>query len=166
MDFILSRRSIRKYTAAPVEEEKISSLLRAAMSAPSAHNQQPWVFVIIDDREVLDRIPEFHPYSSMLLHAPIAILVCADTSNLSSPEFWPQDCSAATENILLAANSCGLGSVWLGVYPREELMSGLSRLLQLPENIQPFSLVSLGYPATEKVASKRFDPARIHRNHW
>lgn len=166
MDFILSRRSIRKYTAEPVEEEKISSLLRAAMSAPSAHNQQPWVFVIIDDREVLDRIPDFHPYSSMLLHAPIAILVCADTSNLSSPEFWPQDCSAATENILLAANSCGLGSVWLGVYPHEELMSGLSRLLQLPENIQPFSLVSLGYPATEKLPSKRFDPARIHRNHW
>ncbi len=166
MNFILSRRSIRKYTTAPVEEEKVVSLLRAAMSAPSAHNQQPWVFVIIDDREVLGRIPDFHPYSSMLLHAPIAILVCADTSNLSSPEFWPQDCSAATENILLAANSCGLGSVWLGVYPKEELMKGLSRLLELPENIQPFALVSLGYPAMEKLPSKRFDPARIHRNHW
>lgn len=166
MDFILSRRSIRKYTTESIEEEKITSLLRAAMSAPSAHNQQPWLFVVIDDRDILNKIPDFHPYSSMLLEAPLAILVCADTSGLPSPEFWPQDCAAATENILIAANSCGIGSVWLGVYPHEDLMDGLSLLLDLPGNVQPFALVSLGYAAVEKSPSERFDTARIHRNHW
>lgn len=166
MDIILSRRSIRKYENKAVEEDKITYLMEAAMSAPSAHNQQPWVFVVIDDRNILRKIPEFHPYSSMLLDSPLAVMVCVDTSRLKSPEFWPQDCAAATENILVGARSCGLGAVWLGVYPKEKLMVSLTELLKLPKNIKPFSLVSAGYPAEEKEPSGRFDPNRVHRNTW
>lgn len=166
MDIILSRRSIRKYENKPVEEDKITYLMEAAMSAPSAHNQQPWVFVVIDDRNILRKIPAFHPYSSMLLDSPLAVMVCADLSRLKSPEFWPQDCAAATENILVGSRSCGLGAVWLGVYPKEQLMASLAELLKLPENIKPFALVSVGYPAEEKEPSGRFDESRVHRNIW
>jgi len=166
LDPILKRRSIRRYTEREVSEEVVMGLLKAAMSAPSAHNQQPWEFVVITERDLLDAIPGFHPYSRMLTGAPLAILVCCNTSNLAAEDFWPQDCAAATENILLAATSSGLGSVWLGVYPKEELMKGLKDLLSLPDHIRPFALVSLGYPAVEKEPSDRFDPARIHRNGW
>jgi len=166
MEEILKRRSIRRYTEKEVSEEVVTELLKAAMSAPSAHNQQPWEFVVIDDRKTLDTIPSFHPYSSMLASAPLAILVCANSSSLAAEDFWPQDCAAATENILLAATSLGIGSVWLGVYPKAELMKGLKDLLSLPGYITPFALVSLGYPAVEKGPSDRYDPVRVHRNKW
>jgi nitroreductase len=166
LETILSRRSIRSYTEQPLNDTIYEHLLRAAMAAPSAHNQQPWEFVIIDDRKLLDSIPEFHPYSKMLTGAPAAILVCARSKDLKSEEFWPQDCAAATQNILLAATALGLGSVWLGVYPKESLMKGLRDLLGLPGDIIPFSLVSLGYPEKTKKPSDRYDPARVHRNGW
>lgn len=166
LDTILKRRSIRRYTDRNVSEEIVTDLLKAAMSAPSAHNQQPWEFVVITERDLLDAIPSFHPYSQMLTGAPLAILVCCNTTNFAAEDFWPQDCAAATENILLAATELGLGSVWLGVYPREDLMKGLKDLLTLPEHIKPFAIISLGYPAVEKGPSNRFDPARVHRNGW
>jgi nitroreductase len=166
LETIISRRSIRSYTEQPLNEAIYEDLLRAAMAAPSAHNQQPWEFVVIDDRKLLDAIPEFHPYSKMLSGAPAAILVCARSKDLKSDEFWPQDCAAATQNILLAAAALGVGSVWLGVYPKEPLMKGLRELLELPEDIVPFSLISLGYPAKSKDPSNRYDPARVHKNGW
>jgi len=166
MDPILSRRSIRRYQNRPVEEPLVEYCLRAAMAAPSAHNQQPWAFVIIDNRQLLDAIPGFHPYSRMLYEAPMAILVCGDNSDLKSPDFWPQDCAAAVENILLAACSRGLGSVWMGVYPKEPIMQGFRRLLELPDTLVPFALVALGYGAEEKGPSDRYDPGRVYRNVW
>jgi nitroreductase len=166
LETILSRRSIRSYTDRMLNDAVFEHLLKAAMAAPSAHNQQPWEFVVIDDRKLLDAIPEFHPYSKMLRQAPAAIVVCARSSGLKSDEFWPQDCAAATENILLAATALGLGSVWLGVYPKEPLMKGLRALLGLPDDIVPFSIVSLGYPAETKKPSDRYDPARVHKNGW
>ncbi|MGB4428427.1 MAG: nitroreductase family protein [Thermacetogeniaceae bacterium] len=166
LEAILTRRSIRRYPAEPVAEDLIKKLLEAAMYAPSAHNQQPWQFIVIQDRQLLDKIPEFHPYSSMLKSAPLAILVCGDSSRFKSSYFWPQDCAAATQNILLAARALGLGTVWMGVYPKENLMEGLRTLFKIPEEIIPFSLIAVGYPAEEKLKPERFDEQRIHYNGW
>ncbi|AER66093.1 nitroreductase [Thermovirga lienii DSM 17291] len=166
LDVILSRRSIRSYENKPLNDTIFEHLLKAAMTAPSAHNQQPWEFVIIDERKLLDQIPEFHPYSKMLLGAPAAILVCGNKNYIKDEDLWPQDCAAATENILLAATALQLGSVWLGVYPKRDLMEGLSKLLNLPENIIPFSLVALGFPAKTKEPANRYDPSRVHKNKW
>ncbi len=166
MEAILARRSIRKYTNKPVPDDVVGDLLRAAMSAPSAYNEQPWHFVVIRDREVLDKIPEFHPHTQMLHEAPLAILVCCDQNLKKTDWFWPQDCAAATENILIAVQAKGLGAVWCGVYPRQELMDGMRRLLGLPEHITPFSLVAIGYPAEEKPPANRYDESRVHYDRW
>lgn len=166
LNAILSRRSIRKYTAEPVPKEVIQELLEAAMSAPSASNQQPWHFLVIDDRKTLDQIPKYHPYSSMLHEATVAILVCGDLRLATLKEFWVQDCSAATENILIAAQAKGLGAVWLGIYPEEERVKGIQDLLGLPERVIPLSLVPLGYPAEEKPRANRYNASRIHHNRW
>ncbi len=171
MDAILSRRSIRKYTDQAVPEEMIKTLLAAAMSAPSVGNRQPWRFVVIDDRKTLVEITTFHPYSAMLKEAPAAILVCFDEQLVElevarKEPWWVQDCSAATENLLIAAQATGLGAVWLGVHPIEERVSGFRKLLGIPEHITPFSMISIGYPAEQKPPADRYDSSRIHHNRW
>lgn len=166
IDAILTRRSIRKFTEKPLDKTAVELLLKAAMSAPSAHNQQPWEFVVIDDRKTLDAVPSFHPYSKMLLQAQAAILVCGKTRDLPASGFWPQDCAAATQNILVAANALGIGSVWLGVYPHDELMKRSRELFNIPEDVDPFSFVALGHPGEAKEPSDRFDQGRIHHNRW
>ncbi|NLV91675.1 MAG: nitroreductase family protein [Firmicutes bacterium] len=166
MEFILTRRSIRKYTAEPVAPEDVEDLLRAAMSAPSARNEQPWHFIVITEQEVKEALMEMHPYAKMLVEAPVAILVCGDKTLETSPGYWMIDCSAATQNILLAAHSKGLGAVWLGVYPRQERMEPFAKLMGLPEHVIPFSLVALGHPAEEKPPADRFNPERIRYNRW
>ena len=166
MKAILTRRSIRKYKPQAVPDEIITELLTAAMSAPSAGNEQPWEFVVINDRKLLDRIPEFHPYATMLKEAPVAILVCGDLKREKHKGYWVQDCSAATENILIAVEEKKLGAVWLGIYPREERVAGLRKLLGIPESIVPFSLIAIGYPAEVKEPADRFDPVRVHQNRW
>ncbi len=165
-DPVLSRRSIRKYTDEPVTDEQVECLLRAAMAAPSAGNQQPWQFVVIREREVLDAVPEVHPYSSMITLAPLAILVCGDRRLERWPQYWDQDCSAATENMLVAAAQLGLGAVWLGVHPLQERVDGLRRLLCIPREITPFSLVPVGWPAETKAPADRYDAARVHYDRW
>jgi len=166
LEAILTRRSVRNYTDQPIPEETIQLLLEAAVSAPSAGNQQPWQFIIIEEREILQRIPSVHPYSNMLNHAPLAILVCGDLSRERFKGYWVQDCSAATQNILLAARALGLGAVWLGVYPLEDRVIGLQKLLSIPESVIPLSLISIGYPAAEQNRVDRYDAGRIHRNQW
>jgi nitroreductase len=166
MEAILTRRSVRRYTDEPVTEEQIEEMLRAAMAAPSAGDQRPWDFVIITERETLDAIPEFHRYAKMLHDAPLAIVVCADLDRQVHEGYWVQDCSAATENLLLAAHAIGLGAVWLGVYPREERVEGLRRLLGLPENVVPLNVVSIGHPAEERKYAKRYDESKVHRERW
>ena len=165
-DIILTRRSIRSFIPKKISEENIEYLLRAAMSAPSAKNINPWYFIVIRDRRILDEIPKFHKYSQMLYEAPLAICVCGDSKSDKFGGYWIQDCSAATENILLAANSLGLGSVWLGVFPREERIAKLKELLNIPEGITPLSLIAIGYPNEEKPPSARFKPERIHNEKW
>jgi nitroreductase len=166
IEAILSRRSIRRYQPGQIPENIMDGLLKAAMSAPSAGNEQPWHFVVIRDRGILDEIPKCHAYSNMLKQAPVAIAVCGDSEAAEGHQMWVQDCSAATENILIAANAYGLGAVWLAVYMNEPAMEGVRRLLGLPEHIIPFSIVSLGYPSEKKPAANRFDPARVHQNKW
>jgi nitroreductase len=120
---IFARRSIRKYTAEPVSEADIKTLLEAAMAAPSAANRKPWQFIVVTERQTLDRLAEVHPHGKMLFEAPLCIAVCGDLTTFE--RFWVQDCSAATENLLLAATALGLGAVWLGVYPREERVTAV-----------------------------------------
>lgn len=166
IEAILTRRSIRKYTQDPVSEETIEKLLEAAMAAPSAGNQQPWHFIVIRDREILDEIPKLHPYAQMVKEAPVAIVVCGDERSVKYKIYWPQDCAAATQNLLLAAHAQCLGAVWCGVYPNEERVSPLRELLHIPEYIFPFSLVAIGYPGEEKPSANRYDTSRAHTDRW
>jgi nitroreductase len=136
------------------------------MAAPSAGNQQPWHFIVIEERSLLDEIPLFHPYSTMLKGAPLAVLVCGDLGMEKHKGYWVQDCSAATQNLLLAAHAKGLGAVWLGVYPLEERIAGVRELLGLPENVVPFAIVALGHPAEQKPPGERYDASRVRRNRW
>ncbi|MBS3751320.1 MAG: nitroreductase family protein [Anaerolineales bacterium] len=164
LEVLFTRRSIRQYTDEPVTEEQVRTLLEAGMNAPSANNRQPWHFIAVDERERLDAIMEVHPYSKMLAQAPLAIIVCADITR--SERYWQQDCAAATENILLAARALGLGSVWLGVYPKEDRTEGVTRLFDLPEHIRPLCVIAVGHPAEEAGRVERYDTSKVHRNQW
>lgn len=166
MDLIFKRRSIRNYTDQDISEADIEKILRAAMAAPSAHNGQPWQFVVIKDKNILNSITTFHPYSKMLLESNCAIVVCGDLSDEKKEKSWVQDCSAATENMLLMATELGIGSVWLGVYPNEDRVKPLKKLLDIPDYVIPLSIVSLGYPAETKKITDRFDKSKVHFNKW
>ena len=166
IDAILKRRSIRKYSGKSVNKSDINILLTAAMYAPSARNEQPWHFIVIDNHDLLDQISKVHPYASMLPGASVAILVCGDENLELSKAYWPVDCSAATQNILLAAQALELGAVWLGVYPRQERQSSIRKIFNLPSHIHPFSLISIGYPAEAKGIPDRFKEDRIRWNEW
>jgi nitroreductase len=136
------------------------------MSAPSAGNEQPWQFIIINDRKILDAIPKFHPYSQPLATASVAVVVCGDLTLEIHKDFWVQDCSAAAENILIAVQAKGLGAVWLGLYPREERVLGMQKLLGIPEHVIPLAVIPIGYPAEDKPPALRFNTSRIHYNKW
>ena len=165
-DPILERRSVRRFTAQAVEENDVRKLLEAGMAAPSAGNERPWHFVVIRDRAALESIMGVHPYAEMLRQCAGAILVCGDPSLEKYPGFWVQDCSAATENVLLMAVQLGLGSVWLGMYPIEERVNGLRKLFGIPEEVVPFSLVPYGHPAEERKVVDRYDGERVHMERW
>lgn len=166
MKTIFKRRSIRKFKNEPLQEEEISLLLKAAMAAPTANNLREWHFVVIDKRELLDQLSEAHPYAKMLKTATAAIAVCGDLSIQTTPGYIVVDCAAATQNILLAATSLNIGSVWLGIYPREQRMKAIGNLLGLPEHILPVSLVALGYPDEKKPVNNSWFPEKIHFNKW
>jgi nitroreductase len=164
IETIFARRSIREYNPKPVSEAKIQTLLEAAMAAPSASDRKPWQFVVVTKRAILDALAEAHPHGKMLFDAPLAICVCGDLTEME--RFWVQDCSAATENILLAVTALGLGAVWLGVYPRDDRIDAVRRMLALPEHIVPLNLISIGHPAEQKEARTQFDEGRVHRDTW
>ncbi|MCB2210063.1 nitroreductase family protein [bacterium] len=160
---IYARRSIRKYQDKPVEREKLETLLKAAMAAPSAMNNRPWEFVVATAPERMDAIRNALMFGKH--NAPAAIAVCANLSILKNPiakKFWVQDCSAASENILLAAVSLGLGTVWLGVHPVKINSKRIAKVLELPQNITPLNVICVGYPAEEKEPRTQYDPARVH----
>ena len=164
IDTIFSRRSIRSYTDEPVSEEEIKTLLEAAMAAPSASNKKPWHFVVVTERETLNRLAKAHMYGKMLNDSPLCVTVCGDTS--VSKRFWVQDCSAATENLLLAATALGLGAVWCGVHPSQERVKDISEILGIVGSIVPLNLIAIGHPAEEKEARTQYDEGRVHREKW
>lgn len=163
IDTIYARRSIRQYEEKPVEREKLETLLKAAMAAPSAMNIKPWEFVAVTDPETMAAIRSELMFGKH--DAPAAIVVCGNTSFFRHPmaaKFWVQDCSAATENILLAAVELGLGTVWLGVHPIHNFTKRISKILNLPGHVTPLNVIYVGYPAEEKPARTQYDPARVH----
>lgn len=165
MEAILTRRSIRKYTSEAVSDETVNQLLSAAMSAPTAGNE-PWHFVVLRERGVLEAFTKFHPHALMLKTAAAGILVCGDPTVEVLKGRWLMDCSAATENMLIAANALGLGAVWVGIYPVEERIQGVRELLGVPDHVIPLSLVSVGWPGERKSPPNRFRPERVHEGRW
>ncbi len=163
---IMTRRSIREYTEEPVSRNEVNELLAAAMAAPSAGNSQCWQFVVIDDETLKRKIPEINPYAVMIKKAPVGVLVCGDLRLEKAPGFWVQDCSAAIQNMLLAAHALGLGAVWTGIHPVEERVRRFRELLKLPDHIMPLGLVVIGRPNQTLLEQDRFDPKKIRYNVW
>lgn len=164
LETIKDRRSIRVYTDEPVSDEMIHELLECAMLAPSAKDGRPWRFIVVDDRAVLDALAECSPYSRLLKKAPLCICVCGVEGDV--PGYYQQDCAAATMNILTAAQELGLGTCWMGISPREERMTAVRGVLGVPENVTPFCLISVGYPAEKRTRPDRWDESMIHKNRW
>ena len=165
--FFQKRRSIRQYTkGAAVSDEQLDLLLRAAMAAPSAGNEQAWAFVVIRDRARLDQCAVVHPYAQMCKTASLAILACGDLSRDKHSGMWVQDCSAAVENLLVAAANLVLGTCWCGVHPRPDREAGFRKLCALPHEIVPFALIAVGVPAEQKGPADYYDPSRVHRETW
>ncbi|MDR2901723.1 MAG: nitroreductase family protein [Lactobacillales bacterium] len=163
---IHTRRSVRKFTGEPVRNEHIDILLRAAMVAPSAHKRLPWHFIVLTERSALDKVAQNNKYAQMAKEAPLAIIVCADTSLEDNDKgFWVQDCSAAIQNMMLAALELGLGSVWTGIHPtdREDLFR---RDFNIPGHIGVLGCVVIGHPAAEQEYKDRYKPERVHQNTW
>lgn len=166
---ILTRTSVRRYVQTPVTDAEKEALLRAAMSAPTGVNRQPWEFVVVDDPKVLQALADALPYAKMAATAPMAIAVCGNRERFLDGEdstLWEQDLSAASENILLAAHAIGLGGVWTCLYPHADRMAAASRILALPAGVVPFSLIPVGHPLTAQKPMDKWHPDRIHHNKY
>lgn len=163
MEAIFHRVSIRQYTGEQVSEEQIQLLLRAAMAAPSACNQQPWEFYVVTDAEKRAALAKATPFTLPACRAPLVIVPCVREEGCKAPAMVQQDLSAATENILLQADAMGLGTVWMGLMPMTQRMKYVSELLGMPDGLQPFCLIAVGHPAEERPQQDRYDENRIHR---
>ncbi len=167
LEAIHTRRSIRKYEEGrDISEEQVRTLLAAAMTAPSAGNAQPWHFVVVRDPAIRERLSRTHPYVGMAATAPVVVVVCAEPALEKYPGYWVQDCSAATQNLLLAACDLGLGTVWTGLYPMEERCKAVAEILNLPQGVIPLSLVPVGHPVQEFKHQDRYKEERVHRETW
>ncbi len=166
---IMTRTSVRSYSDKAVSDEAVDSLLRAAMAAPTAMNLRPWQFVVIRDRSILDSIASNCRNISMAKEAQLAIAVCGDldiAAKDAGREYWIQDCSAATENLLVAANAMGLGAVWCGIYPMTDRVEFISNLLNLPSNYIPLNIIPIGYPSAATTPKDKYDANRIHTDRF
>ncbi|MFP4497391.1 MAG: nitroreductase family protein [Vulcanimicrobiota bacterium] len=169
IEIIMDRTSIRSYTDEPVSEEHIDKILKAGMAAPTAANKQPWAFIVVTDREKLDALAGQLPYAKMLSQAPAAIVVCGVPElGLEGIEnqYWVQDCSAASQNILLAIHDLGLGGVWTGAYPMKEREKAVREILEIPKNIIPLNVIAFGHPDKDYKPRDKYRPERIHYNKW
>ena len=165
-EIIQSRRSIRKYTSEKISSQIITKLIKSAMYAPSAVNKRPWEFIVIEDKGKMEEVMKIHRSAKMLKDASHAILICGDQNKQYDTGFWLADCGAATQNLLLAAHGYGIGSCWIGIYPREQRMKDISVIFELPDHVEPFAMVSLGYHTEEKYVPERFDEEKIHFEVW
>ena len=169
LENIMTRTSIREYTSEKINDEQINKLLKAGMAAPSAGNKQPWCFVVIDDMKTKEKITANIGPAQPAAKAPLVIVVCADTTktfNGDAHDYWIEDCSAVTENILLAAHGMGLGAVWLGVYPQMKRCDFLRGLLSLPTHVIPLGMVAIGHPAEQPAPKDKWDEKKVHKNTW
>ena len=179
LDVIMTRTSIRQFTGEPVSMEQLEILLRAGMAAPTAMNSQPWRFVVLTEKERIAELFGGGPRSGMFTDAGAVIVVCGQTTMMRKPFgqpdapavemdniFWYEDCSAATENILLAAKALGLGAVWTAGYPATERIAPLAAALGLPENVVPLSIIPVGIPAEDPAPKDKWNPDHIHWNNW
>jgi nitroreductase len=166
---IFNRKSVRHYTGKKVSKEDLQMLVRAGMAAPTAMDKRPWVFIVVTDQSLLDRLADGLPYAKMLPQAKAAIVVCGDANQgISGREniLWVHDCSAASENILLAAEAMGLGAVWTGVYPLIERLGHVQKVLEIPSNVYPLSVIAVGYPVGDEKAKDKFEPSKIYWDRW
>lgn len=163
LETIAQRKSVRRYTEQKVSKDTIDMLLRAAMAAPSSMDRRPWHFIVLEDRQAMDSLAANLPYAAMLAHVPQALIVCGD-SDIS--ESWYIDCSAATQNFLLAAQATGLAAVWTGVHPSAERTALVQQALGLPANIIPLNVIPFGYGDGIEEAKDKYDASRIHYNQW
>lgn len=166
MQEIFMRRSIRQYLPQPIEKEKIERLLRAAMQAPSAGNQQPWEFIVTEEKAQLQKLSLLSPYAGPVKGAAAAFVLLGNEKQMKFPENWQMDMAAAAENILLESVHLGLGAVWLGVAPLQERMEYIKAFYSLPDFIRPFGVIALGYPAADPGFIDRYDAARVHYNQY
>ncbi|MHA1647108.1 MAG: nitroreductase family protein [Promethearchaeota archaeon] len=168
LEAIFTRRSVRKYLPKPIPDDLVEKLLKAAMLAPSAHNEQAWQFIVVKDPAIKNQIPKFQPFTKLVEGAPLVIVVCGDTSleDKDSEGFWPTGCSAATENLLIAAHALGLGAVWTAVWPVKDFIEGAQKLFKLPSHVIPIAMIPIGYPDQIRHQPHRFNPERVHYNHW
>jgi len=164
LELIYSRRSIREYTDQPVDDESVEAMLKAAMAAPSADNLQPWHFVIVRNRETLDKLADVHKYAHMLKKAPLGIVVCGDQE--VSKRHWVEDTCAATQNLLLAATAQGLGGVWISLYPKKKHQNSVRDLLDIPEQVGVLCMLAIGHPGEKKKPRTQYKPERIHHGEW
>lgn len=165
---IFNRKSVREFTDEKVSHDDLETIIKAAMSAPSALNLQPWEFIVFDEEETLEFMTDLHEYSGMFKSATAGILVCGNMEKTirDYEELWIQDCSASTQNILLAIEALNLGGVWLGIYPIKERCQKLTDYFSLPENIMPFSVIALGHPTKNVESKDKYDPKKVHWNRW
>ncbi len=163
MKSIFHRTSVRDFKKVPVEREKVIEILKAAMASPSAGNQQPWEFYVVQNRSVIEKLAAASPYSGCAAASPLVFVICSRTgAGLRWPQWAPQDLSAATENLLLEIDDQGLGGVWMGIYPDAKRMENVKTALNLPDDLEPFAIVPCGYPAAQKQQENRWDESRVH----
>lgn len=166
LECIYTRRAIRKYTDEKVSDETIGDLLKAGMSGPSAVDEQPWHFIVVKDKKLLEEIPKASQYAQMAKGAALAIVVCGDPQLEKIKGFWSPDCCIAAQNILLAAHAMGLGAVWTAAYPMQDRIDNLQKLFNIPKNIIPLCVIPLGYPAEKKEPVEKFRKERVHNDKW
>ncbi len=169
IDCIMTRTSVRSYNGEQIDDSTVTKILRAGMAAPTAANQQPWHFVVVNDQNLKDSITAAFEYTKMVKNCSFAVVVCGDMDNLFTDDipdggFWVEDCSAASENMLLAAHALGIGGVWCGIYPLKDREQRLRSILKLPSNLTPLNVMAFGYPAVSPAPKDKWTPAKIHYN--
>lgn len=167
MNILFERRSVRDFTDEKIEKGVTEYVLKAAMNAPSAMNQQAWEFLVVDDRNMLNELAKVSPYAGPVSKAPLAVVVLGNRDRMKVAQMWEQDLGACTENLLLGATSAGLGAVWIGSAPIRDRMNAITDLFDLDENLLPFAIVAMGHPKERTEPHQdRFDPSRIHYNEY
>ncbi|MFN2182666.1 MAG: nitroreductase family protein [Anaerolineae bacterium] len=164
LDLIYSRQHVRDFTDAPVSDEQAEALLKAAMAAPSVQDRRPWHFVVVRNREMLDKLARVHKYAYMLARAQLAVVVCGDQK--VSEKYWVEDGCVATQNLLLAARALGLGGVWISIYPKKKHQKAVREMLDIPERMGVLCILAIGTPAKREQIGAKFESDRVHHEEW